>query len=119
MQQQALVYSFTKLERDKIQEPVLLQTGHHDEALRYFAPVVKINSHEYLAYFGESSKLLDLVRLKRKVLVQADFGEKNIFDAELSLAAMPKITSSQSALLLTLISLCKEQDLVNKICPVT
>ena len=84
-------------------EPLLIQTGLHDDAIRYFAPAVALNDFgEFLIYISESSMLCDLVKLKRTLVVEVIFGH-SCFSAELALAQVPARVS-QCALALTLLS---------------
>jgi hypothetical protein len=89
--------------QEKYLEPVLLQTGVEDSALRYFAPVITASNGEFLVYVAENSKLCDLVRLKRELIIDADFGHA-CFSAELRLAEISAPNASLCPLALTIIA---------------
>jgi len=98
--------------------PLLVQTGLHDDAIRYFAPAVALNDFgEFLIYISESSMLCDLIKLKRTLLVEVIF-EHSCFSAELALAQVPARVS-QCALALTLLNPSSESLSREKWCPLT
>lgn len=100
--------------------PVLLETGSHDEAVRYLASFRQIGyAGEYLVYVAESSLLLDLVRFKRNVDIIASFSADQRYVGRLSLANVPAL-KNQYALALSLTEgysseVCENQHF----CPVT
>lgn len=118
MLRQAEINNNIKYLSDHRLEPILLQTGLHDDAVRYFAPAVALNNFgEFLVYVAQTSMLCDLVKLKQKILVQVDFGNSR-FSAELTLAQVPA-PSMQCALDLTIVSAGLETLSDEKWCPLT
>lgn len=99
---------------------ILLETGPHDEAVRYFALAQPVGySGEYLVYVSESSLLLDLVRFKRSMNVVASFSPDARFLASISLASMPALLS-QTVLSLTIKGPAEEISCEgDRFCPVT
>ncbi len=56
-------------------EPVLLQTGLHDDAVRYFAPAVALNDFDEFLFTSRTLLcFVILVKLKQKIIVEVDFG---------------------------------------------
>lgn len=100
--------------------PVLLETGPHDEAVRYLASFRPVSyAGEYLVYVAESSLLLDLVRFKRSVNVIASFSGEQRFAGILSIAKVPAL-NNHSALALTLTEGLKNETFDNEgFCPIT
>ena len=118
MLRQAEVHNNLQVLGDKPLAPILLQTGLHDDAVRYFAPAVALNDFgEFLVYVAQSSLLCDLVKLKRSILVEVDFAQSS-FSAELCLAQVPA-PSMQCALALTLLHPRSESLNNEKWCPLT
>jgi len=118
MLRQAEINTNLKYLSEKRLGPVLLQTGLHDDAVRYFAPAVSLNDFgEFLVYVAHASMLCDLVKLKQKILVEVDFGNSR-FSAELTLAQVPA-PSMQCALALTLITPRSDNLSEEKWCPLT
>lgn len=104
MQKQSVVQNLFDFQRALSPQIALLQVGQGDEALRYFARVVRVaNAQEYLVYLAQSSLLLDLVRLKRALLVHVDFAHEGCFDAELCLTNLLAPSSDDCALSLSII----------------
>lgn len=114
------VKSLFGLKMAESNQPVLLQAGQGDEALRYFAPATRVTSGgEYLVYVDQSSLLLDVVRLKRSVLVQADFACGS-FDAELSVTNISALSGTKCALSLSLLGKRPGLDAESELCcPIT
>lgn len=84
-------------------QTVLLETGTHDDAVRYFARLRSVSyAGEYLVYVAESSLLLDLVRFKRTMEIMVSFSPEARFEGILSLAKVPTPDRSQAPLALTL-----------------
>lgn len=100
--------------------PVLLETGPHDEAVRYLASFRQVGyAGEYLVYVAESSLLLDLVRFKRIVNVIASFSPDQRYAGILSLANVPAL-ENHSALALSLTEDYSQEDFEHeRFCPVT
>ncbi|HXW60114.1 MAG TPA: hypothetical protein VEK06_01115 [Myxococcota bacterium] len=96
------VISAQDLNIEEQSQPVLLETGPHDEAVRYLATYRPVSyAGEYLVYVAESSLLLDLVRFRRQVNVIASFSAERCYAGILSPTKVQGLLN-QCALALTL-----------------
>lgn len=102
-------------------QPVLLETGPHDEAVRYFAVARSVSySGEYLVYVAECSLLLDLVRFKRSLDVVVSFSSELRYEGTLSLANIRAPMANQSALALSITGPAQSAGCVSeRYCPIT
>lgn len=102
------------------EQTLLLETGYHDDALRYFAKFSLSSQGSYLIYLAKSSLLLDLVRFNRSAEVIVSFSAGLSFVGSLSLCEISAPSLSDSTLVLNIISAAPSKEQREEcFCPLT